>query len=273
MSGALLQIISLTAYGNDYLRNGHFSSPFTPSNAAFQFCNTVDFRALESKMFSSKQKEIVIAADPRAWFKHLKTEGCKLLRLYSAYTKPEKFLKDHKLADLVDGGKSWLIEAVYDNHSDYWSSKWNITKQGMTDRHIWAVSYFMSSSSHQSSNLQIDNNKIKQALEQTITEIIDFCLATKMENWRNIFNKAKLTLNSSTPESNYHSTDLIPFANYELTAKQLIFSANTAWVFGGMGSWNDLGFDSAQKNQTYDRLTEELHERLSAAIIAGINTY
>lgn len=273
MNGTLLQIISLTGYGNDYLKNGHFSSPFIPANTAFQFCHTVDFRVFQKHLLSSKQKEVVIAADPIAWFKYLKTDGCKHLRLYSAYTKLEKFLKDHKLAGLLDGGKSWLIEAVYDNHSDYWSSKWNVTKQGATDRHNWAVTYFMSSSNAVSSNLQIDNAKIKQEVEQTLTEIIDFCSATKMENWRNIFNKAKLTLNSSTPESSYHSTDLIPNDNYELTAKQLIFSAIAAWVFGGMGSWNDLGFDSTQKNRTYNRLTEELYERLSAAIIAGINTY
>ena len=273
MSGALLQLISLTAYGNDYLTNLEFSSPFNQANTAFQFCATVDFRVFEKKPFSSKQREVVIANDTISWFKQLKENRCQRLRLYLEYTKPEHFLKDHKLASLVDGGKSWLIEAVYDDYSDYWSSQWNITKKGATDKNIWAVSYFKTSSSHQISNLQIDNDKVKKELEQTLIEITEFSLANKMENWANIFTKAKLTLNSPTPESSYHSKDLIPLENYALIAKQLIFSANAAWVFGGMGSWNDLGFDSSQKNQTYDRLTKELHENISTAIIAGINSY
>jgi predicted butyrate kinase (DUF1464 family) len=58
-----------------------------------------------------------------------------------------------------------------------------------------------------------------------------------------------------------------------LTAKQLLFSAGNAWVFGGMGSWNDLGFDNKEDNETYDRLSEQLYSNINEAIIASTNTY
>jgi hypothetical protein len=58
-----------------------------------------------------------------------------------------------------------------------------------------------------------------------------------------------------------------------LTSKQIIFSAGSAWVFGGMGSWNDLGFDSKEDNKTCERLSERFYSNINKAIIVGANTY
>ena len=43
-----------------------------------------------------------------------------------------------------------------------------------------------------------------------------------------------------------------------LPAAQLLGAAQSAWVFGGMGSWNDLGFEG-EDQALYDRLSEELY--------------
>jgi len=123
------------------------------------------------------------------------------------------------------------------------------------------------------SNLQIDNQKIKEKLRQTLTEIAEFAFKQDLKSWGEQFDKAKLTLDSLTPESGYYHTDLIPADKYSLTAKQIIFSAGSAWVFGGMGSWNDLGFDNKEDKETYDRLSEQLYSNINEAIIAGTNTY
>lgn len=273
MTGTLAQIIALTAFGNDYLKNGKVPIDFNSANTTFQFCNKVDFREFKKQFFFSKPKENVVSINPTEWFSYLKTDGCKHLRLYFEYSKDQSFAKDHQLAGLVGGGGSWLIEAVYDNYSNYWANRWEVTDQNASDRKIWTVNYGMTLKKQHISNLQIDNQKIKEKLEQTLTEIANFAFKKNLENWGEQFDKAKLTLDSLTPEIGYYHTDLIPADKYSLIAKQILFSAGSAWVFGGMGSWNDLGFDSNEDNEIYDRLSEQLYSNINEAIIAGTNTY
>jgi hypothetical protein len=56
-----------------------------------------------------------------------------------------------------------------------------------------------------------------------------------------------------------------------LEAKQLLASAQAAWVFGGMGSWNDLGFDGSDQ-QEYTALSDELFLLLNQALGVTVNT-
>lgn len=273
MTGNLAQIIALTAYGNDYLRNGKITTDFTSTNTTFQFCNNVDFREFKETFFSTKPKEHIIAHNPTEWFKYLESDGCKYLRLYFEYSKDQSFAKDYKLAGLVGGSGKWLIETVFDDYSNYWASRWETTNKQASDRKIWSVNYGMILKKQPISNLQIDNQKIKEKLRQTLTEIADFAFQQDLQNWGERFEKALTRLDSIRPENDYYYTDLIPTDNYSLLAKQIIFSAGSAWVFGAMGSWNDLGFESKEDNETYDRLSEQLYSNIHEAIIAGINTY
>ena len=107
-------------------------------------------------------------------------------------------------------------------------------------------------------------------LKNTLIEITDFALKQNLKNWSEIFNKAIVVIDSASPEEDYYHKDLIPQGNYSLIARQILFSAGSAWVFGGMGSWNDLGFDG-KDNDTYERLSEQLYSNIISAIIASIN--
>jgi hypothetical protein len=127
--------------------------------------------------------------------------------------------------------------------------------------------------SEHTSNLQIDNEKIKDTLQQTLTAISEFAFKQNLQGWGEQFDKARAILESYSPEESYYHKDLIPLDNYSLTAKQILFSAGVSWVFGGMGSWNDLGFESKKDNETYDRLSEQLYSNINQAIIAATNSY
>jgi hypothetical protein len=63
-------------------------------------------------------------------------------------------------------------------------------------------------------------------------------------------------------------TDLLPATGYGLEARRLLVSADHAWVFGRMGSWNDLGFDDKAVQSEYEARTRELF----AAVLGGIVT-
>jgi len=174
---------------------------------------------------------------------------------------------------IVGGGGVWLIEAVYNDYSNYWVSRWEVTNRNSADRRIWAVNYSLLSKGQPTKNLQIDNQLVKNKLTNTLSEITDFALKQNLSNWVAQFEKSRVILDSSSPEDGYYHKDLIPLDNYSLTARQILFSAGSAWVFGGMGSWNDLGFDNKEDNDTCSRLSEQLYSNINEAIIAGINTY
>lgn len=273
MNGILSQIIALTAYGNDFLKDSKFPTDFNSANTTFQFCNKVNFVQFKKRLFLPKPKEILVANNPTEWFQYLKNDGCEHLRLYFESSTDQSFAKDYKLAGLVGGGGIWLIEAVYENYSNYWASDWEVTNKDAPNRKIWSVKYGLTAKNQQKNNIQIDNQTVKEKLRQTLSEISDFAYKQDLKCWGEKFDKAKLTLDSLNPENNYYHTDLLPIEKYSLTAKQIIFSAGSAWVFGGMGSWNDLGFDSEKDNESYDRLSEQLYSNIIEAIIAGTNTY
>jgi hypothetical protein len=47
----------------------------------------------------------------------------------------------------------------------------------------------------------------------------------------------------------------------------MLDAAQSAWVFGGMGSWNDLGFAGAEQKE-YERVSKHLYAALTDAICA-----
>ncbi|MFF2051356.1 hypothetical protein ACFVU2_07110 [Leifsonia sp. NPDC058194] len=64
-----------------------------------------------------------------------------------------------------------------------------------------------------------------------------------------------------------YNADLAP-ATLPLDARQLLAAAVTAWVFGGVGSWNDIGFANTARRSGHDPLTDTLYRSVLAALVA-----
>ena len=271
MVGPLAQVIALVAYGNDYLRNSTVPTGFDSVNTTFQYCNKVDFREVKKKFLSTKTEEKVIANSPTEWFEHLRDSGCKGLCLYYKHSKDQSFAKDHQSAGLVGRCGVWLIEALYDDSCDYWANRWEITKENDPDSKIWSVNYVMVAKQQQPFMMKNDEEIVKHKLRQTLAEIADFAHKHDLKHWAEQFVNSKAILDSDLPNKKCYNKDLVPLNNYSLTAQQILFSAGSALVFGGMGSWNDLGIESKADKSIYDRLSEQLYSNIVDAIIAGIN--
>lgn len=65
----------------------------------------------------------------------------------------------------------------------------------------------------------------------------------------------------------------LPACGYSNQARLLIAAANRAWVFGGMGSWNDLWFADAVVAQRYTRVTDEFYDAVLNAIFTAVNSF
>lgn len=110
-------------------------------------------------------------------------------------------------------------------------------------------------------------------LEQSLIAIADFADARQLSAWADVFKKARAILNSTDPAGEYYHHDLLVEKHYSLITRQLLFAAGAAWVFGGMGSWNDLGFDTAEDNKKYDEVSAGLYAAINQSVLAAVNAY
>jgi hypothetical protein len=273
MTGILAQVISLTSYGNAFLQAGELTEDFYPSHSTFQFCNKVDFKNFLKRIFSSSPREVLMANDPNEWFRVLKKNGCKKIRLFYQPTDNKEPIPDYKLAGLVGGGGTWMIETIYGRYSHYWFNRWEVTKKDDPDGKIWSVSYAMTDKDQPVTDVQKDIRETSSLLEQSLIAIADFADVQQLSAWGDVFKKARAVLNSTDPAGDYYHHDLLVEKHYSLIARQLLFAAGAAWVFGGMGSWNDLGFDTVEDNKKYDEVSAGLYAAINQSVLAVANAW
>ncbi|RPD90706.1 hypothetical protein EGM88_15250 [Aureibaculum marinum] len=264
MTGTLDQIIAITSFGNEYLKKGQLTD-FYPQNSTFQYCDFVDFREINKNNIFNSKKEIIVSKNPIEWFDYLKSENCLKLRLYYQTVKED----DYKMAGFVGGGGNWFIETMYTNHSDLWISRWNHDKN-LAEK-PWQVTYGKVIEKNSIINQQLDINEIREKLKTCLEKISEFANQHATENWGQIFDKAQETLDNKNPESGFYHNDLIILDNYDLQNRQLLMSASKAFVFGGMGSWNDMWFDKKEVEEEYNRLSSELYDLIMKSITCAIN--
>ncbi|MHA7944873.1 hypothetical protein ACJOV8_017480 [Formosa sp. 3Alg 14/1] len=264
MTGILAQIITITSFGNEYLKNGKLTD-FYPQNSTFQHCDYVDFREMKKKNIFSSKKEITVSKNPIEWFEYLKSKNCKKLRLFYQTVKED----DHKMAGFVGGGGNWFIETINSTHSDFWISRWNHDKN-LTEK-PWQVTYGKAIEKRPIINQQLDLIQTRENLKTCLEKITEFAYKETTENWGKIFETARETLENESPESDFYHNDLIIWNNYDLQNRQLLMSASKAFVFGGMGSWNDMWFDKKEIEEKYNELSSELYDTMMKSITCAIN--
>jgi hypothetical protein len=97
-----------------------------------------------------------------------------------------------------------------------------------------------------------------------------FAAEHDLSTWADWFRDASQLGQTSDAQAPYHP-DMLPAAGFEPFARQLLAMATRAWVFGGMGSWNDLGYADLD-NESYSTITRELYAAVLGAFVAVVNT-
>jgi hypothetical protein len=271
MQGTIAQIVALTAYGNYFLQGvaGSRLKEFSLASGSFQFCEFVKFTDL--KLDASQREELPYAESPPEWFKELKAEGMRGVRMmYGSSGRNEP--ADRMLVGFVGGGGRWLVEVYGDERSEYWESRWQLGDRSRKDRKIWRVTYVrILKTKPAESNPNEDPEALKLELKNVLKEIAEFSRSQKLDNFTDAFNAGLAKLDSKTPLESTYLKDIAPDEFLPLSAKQLLGVAETAWVFGGMGSWNDMGFEGQTQTQ-YEKVSEKLYQLLNRAIVAAANS-
>jgi len=275
MLGSVAQAIALTAYGNAVLQGAHAAdgAHFYPSNSVFQFCECVSFVDTAGTLGTTSSTEW--AKDPIRWFERLKQKEVHALRLHygsqGGRTVGSDQVPERMLAGFVGGGGRWLIEAIDRSGSDYWEARWELGDRSRSDRRIWRVTYGrIAADQPTNAHLSQDLGALKRALETALREIGSYARAHQLVNFATLFECSRAQLSADAPGDGADYPDLAPPGQLALTAQQLLAASQVAWVFGGMGSWNDYSPPQADA-QEYKRVSEQLFALLNQSYAAAAN--
>ncbi len=245
MNGPVAQFVALTCHANAFLR-GHPAAPFFPGNSTCQFCDWVKFIAVSRTLFG-KSKEFPVAATPNAWFEHLKSQGVVGIRLTrTPQNKPG--ISDRMSSGFVGGGGTWAMEALQSGgKAAVWLSRWSVWNQNAPERRIWRVEYGRVSEIPQPTAGGTDLESAVARLRSALAEIHRFSEKHNCGGFTACFARAMETLDSGGAKRHGYHKDLIVNGVVPEMASYLLDACQSAWVFGGMGSWNDMGFEGADQ--------------------------
>jgi hypothetical protein len=272
MQGSIAQIVALTTHGNFILQNPpNFQNwDFFLQNSTFRFCESVAFA--DARPHSLNRQEQAYAKSVKGWFDRLLNEGIYSLRMSYEPSAGNK-IADRMLVGFVGGGGKWLIAAEGPDRKDFWESRWQVKDRSRADRRIWRVTYVRIQDDGKllKRDHSADLEKLKADLCQGLKDIAAFSCAQNLNLFTKAFESGLARLESPTPLQGLYHTDITPTGFLPLTADQLLGAAEAAWVFGGMGSWNDMGFEG--KTQThYEEVSGRLYQLLNKVIVAAANS-
>jgi hypothetical protein len=211
------------------------------------------------------------ATDPHHWFECLRREGVHALRMNYGPSHGNK-IADRMLVGFVGGGGKWLIETCGPKHSDSWEPRWLVGNKNSVDKKIWRVTYIRLATGKPSYQDESESlERLKDEMRENLREIAQFSRSQDLDWFTKAFESGLSRLESRTPFEGLYHTDIAPVDFLPLSAEQLLGSAEAAWVFGGMGSWNDQGFEG-QTQERYEQLSESLYKLLNRVIVAATNS-
>ncbi|MFX1319356.1 MAG: hypothetical protein ACFE9D_12310 [Promethearchaeota archaeon] len=256
----IAQMLSLSAFANAVLQD--HSVDFSLDHSTARFCRSIEFGELTPE--GALDDFRILAETPNQWFEVLQKKGVGRVRLFYGHS-PQIEIADRIGAAFVGGGGEWIMETLYADSSDLWEAGWRMAKGG-----VWKVYYFITAGG--GVPLTYRNKSVQNAI-QHLQDILDkiggFAREQRLVNWVKWFQSARESLVAEDPLAD---SDLLPRGCFSKEAQQLIAGCFQGWVFGGMGSWNDLVFRGKDQDR-YVELSDQLYDAICQSLIIGVNSF
>lgn len=267
MNGHVYHQLMLTCAGNHALRGGDVAG-FWPDADAYRFDKSCEFRTPPVSGNANDDFPLV-AVDPVTWFATLSPHAVGLrLRHTKRVRGPNQQMdvSDRMLAGMVGGGERWLVEVVGRETCEFWEGFERVGDQKDPNRKVWLwTNIRVGSASRQDADGDAGTESLDQAsarLREALVAIEAYARDESYDNFADIFLDAIAALDKDVSDV----TPDWPDAKYTgIDARQLMVltALGAASVFGGMGSWNDLG-----GGEKYDAVSEALYRALNDCTVA-----
>jgi hypothetical protein len=256
MQGSIAQIMALTIAGNA-AAGGRDVSSFWPNASVFRFtkrCSFVD------------SSGTILEADPNAWLATTRSQcfGAMLHALQRNLSKTN----DRENVGFVGGGPRWIMTTLEPNGTLLWEGRDRVSDKDDPERKIWTTDYVMLTERlpelRQSTKSVAE---ISTALRNTLREIADFAHEIQSDYFEGCFRNAIVSLSSDDPLNGLYHADIAALGRFPLQTARLFSATQHGWVFGAMGSWNDMAPDDPRYAPLSDKLFDEMVE--AATVIAN----
>lgn len=269
MNGPIAQIVALTNFGNAFL-SGDKSASYTLQNTTAQFCDRITFVVAERSFVVGRKTENVVAGSPSEWFPYLESRGINKLRL-RVTPQNDPRISDRMSSGFIGGGGEWVLEAVLPTgKTERWAARWEVWNQHAPANRIWRVTYGRISQGMSEVWTPPSVEDATQRLESSLAAILRFSQRLGIEGFSQCFQKALNALTDpSSSDLPYHQ-DLSPEGSLRSETARLLYAVQHGWVFGGMGSWNDMSFEGDDQLE-YEEVSEALFSAIREGILAASN--
>ncbi|WP_395646618.1 hypothetical protein [Terricaulis sp.] len=264
MQGPVAQALLLACAGNAFL-SGRDLTGFWPDSVVFKFSRSCDFRVVDG------DADRLLAPDPLAWFETLR--GVRGLHLHHA-PRPRApgqtlAVEERMMAGFVGGGPAWLIEVVGEGRSMLWQGFDRLGDRNDPERKIWLNTYLRVGETEPQEYAAQPLAEACADLDHALLEIGAVAARMQYGNWSDVFAAARASL--SAPGDHFFYRDFERYAGFGPVQQGLLAAATGGSVFGGMGSWNDVG-PCPELEADYNRTSEQLYTTLNNAIAALANS-
>jgi hypothetical protein len=273
MIANLADAVALVVFGNAFLGGKSLKHLAIDKFSMFRGAQRFYFWQADIKSKSAK----FIAKSPEKYLSSLKRRKIEGLRLTYAVN-PSLPGKDQEraTAGFENGGAQYLLLEVGQKVVGYVSHSSKMIDGNEAGSHIRQNNYTICPalplSKHPLSKVDVAAATTK--LEGALQKLIEFCAGDELlagSNWQSIFDKAKKTL-TSINAPHHEINPLVPSEFMSPPAMRLLSAASTAWVFGGMGSWNDVRLGDHSKYPEYEKLSDRLYVAVNFAVIEAANS-
>lgn len=271
MQVSILEALTLTMVGNAALRGkngrGKDVRGFWPNASVFRYTQGCEFLAPDDH---GEMRQV--AADPNAWLAaqrqaHL---GFRLHNLPSAREAGQLgHIEERMLVGFVGGGPRWVIEAVGRERSQLWEGGQRLVDRDPAGK-IWAHAYFLRGETAPQSAPGPSLAATADDLRGVLKDAEGLAHELDADSFRDCFTTALAAL-AGKGARGAGFADLTRYGEPSPEALALLDAVGSAWVFGGMGSWNDIGAPDGLRDR-YDRVSEALFVALCQAISAAANS-
>jgi len=269
MVGPTAQLVALACHFNGRVR-GFRPVSFFPSNSTCKFCEWVHFVCRRRALLTRRTNWVIAAQTPDGWLEREARPGREAVIVHRDLNDSQ--ISDRMSAGLVGGGGRWQLNISNGGRVDVWQASWGVGNREASEGRIWRVQYSLVA---ENVSLVLPTLRspmvIMAEFRQALSAILAFCDQHRLDGFGDSFTKAIECLSAEDPFVGAYHKDLAPEGLLSLPARQMLAACQSAWVFGGMGSWNDMAFDGEVQNR-YEKLSDALFTVVNEGIQSSANS-
>ncbi len=229
----------------------------------FEFCKQIKFTDLTGFNFYGKP----ISDNPIDWLNKLKAEG--VIQLRARYFGERQKGASDRMERKFEA--QWLVESVKANGSDFWDYREKLGDKNDPEKKVWEVYYRRVAKKIKTEDLETCSvNELSAEMKSLLEELHAFANQIGYANFGECFLRGLKAL-TDEPMIQNKKWRIPPIGFLSKKSEQLLNACISASVFGGMGSWNDIGLSDYSATKKHSDLSRQLSKLINISLMAAIN--